>query len=402
MKILMVNKFLYNRGGAETYAFELGNYQQSIGNKVSYFGMADSKNIYSNDLGLEVSNVEFRKKSLKQIFYPFRIIYSSEAKQKISQVLDDFKPDYVHLNNINFQLTPSILYAIKEKNIPIIQTLHDYQNICPNHMLYIEHKKEICERCKGGKFFNCVKNKCIHNSTAKSIVGYLESSYYHSKKAYDLIDAFVCPSQFLADKMIEFGVNKDKLHTIHNFIKDEYQDISFEKKDYGIYFGRLSIQKGIGTLIKVMKQTPEINYVIAGGGELEDEIKNLNLPNVDFVGFKSGNELMKLIGSAAFSILPTEWYENCPMSVLESLMLGTPVVATSIGGVPELIKHGEDGFLYTPADANGLKFFVKQINENKDLLLKMSKNAKEKSKNYELSKYQDEFMKVVNKVLKGK
>ena len=150
-----------------------------------------------------------------------------------------------------------------------------------------------------------------------------------------------------------------------------------------------------------MKQTPNINYVIAGGGELENEIKTLNLPNVDFVGFKSGDELMRLIGSAAFSILPTEWYENCPMSVLESLMLGTPVVATSIGGVPELIKHGEDGFLYTPGDANGLKFFVKQMNENKDMILKMSKNAKEKSKNYELSKYQDEFMKVVNKVLKG-
>lgn len=399
MKILMVNKFLYHRGGAETYTFELGAYQESIGHELSYFGMADRRNIYSNRLKLEVSEVEFRTPHPRQLLYPFRIISSSEARQKIAMVLDDFKPDYVHINNINFQITPSILYEIKKRSIPIIQTLHDYQNICPNHMLYIEHKKQICEQCQGHHFTSCIKNRCVHHSIAKSIIGAIESWYYHSKNTYDLIDAFVCPSQFLADKMKKFGFHEERLHVIHNFIQEPSQQTPFARKDYGIYFGRLSIQKGIGTLIQAMSQLPQVNFILAGGGELEKEIGTLGLSNVKYVGFQSGEPLMKLIGEAAFSILPTEWYENCPMSVLESLMLGTPVIASAIGGVPELIRHEREGLLFTPGNVEQLKNSILQLSTNRNQTLSMSQNAKERSKEFSLQKYQRQLSKVIEPIL---
>lgn len=400
MKILMVNKFLYHRGGAETYTFELADYLRQQGHEVQFFGMEDPRNVHGNQWNLNVSHVEFRGFSLRQATYPFRIIYSREARKKLGQVLSSYQPDYVHLNNINFQLTPSILYEIRQKGIPMIQTLHDFQLVCPNHMMYREHDTTICEKCKGRQYHQCIRHKCIHNSRTKSFFGALEGWLYHRLNTYGMVDAFIAPSQFLADKMVDFGEDGRRIHTIHNFIKRDYEQVQFEKQAYFLYFGRLSIQKGIPTLLRVIRSLPEVPFVIAGGGELEEEVKGAALANLRFVGFKTGEELVKLIGEARATLLPTEWYENCPMSVLESLMVGTPVIGSRIGGIPELVDHEVDGLLFPAADEAALREQVLRLWSQPEAAAAMAVKARQKVEAFSIDRYGEQLMQLVTPLLK--
>ena len=175
MKILMVNKFLYPRGGSESYMLKLGEQFRELGHEVEYFGMYDEKNTVSNSCGQYTSNMDFHSTGLARFLYPFKILYSMEAARKIGKVLDTFKPDVVHMNNINFQLTPSIIYAVKARHIPLVQTVHDYQMICPNHLLYSFEENKPCDRCINGSKWNCFRHSCIHGSKVKSLLGVIEA-----------------------------------------------------------------------------------------------------------------------------------------------------------------------------------------------------------------------------------
>lgn len=396
LRILFVNKFLYPKGGSETYIFNLADYLKMTGHQVQYFGMDHRDNIVTGSLGLNVSNMEFKGKSLSRVLYPLKIIYSLEAKRKIKRILNETKPDIIHLNNYNFQITPSILYEIKKHNIPVIMTLHDYQLICPNHMLYQEHKKNICEDCKGRKYTYCTKNKCIHNSAIKSILGSIEAILYFKLGTYDkYIDYYIAPSAFIKNKMVEFGAMEQKIKVIHNFVNSKETFNISEKGNYVLYFGRLSIQKGLHTLIEASKRLPEVNFVIAGGGELEEQLSEIE--NIEYVGYKSGNELKELIKNALFSLCPSEWYENCPMSVLESQMYGTPVIGADIGGIPELIEDGVDGLLFKPGDVNDLVDKIKYLYNNNPVIERFSKlcNIKVKQRFF-IDGYYEELMKLYN------
>lgn len=358
MKILMVNKFLYRNGGSETYIFKLGDYLKENGHEVEYFGMEHERRVVSNSAESYTSNMNFHSGKLYKLFYPFKIIYSTEARKKIRKVLDVFQPDVVHLNNFNFQLTPSMLYEIKKyekqmkQKIRIVFTAHDYQLVCPNHMMNNPETRENCEKCLGGKFLNCVKGKCIHGSTMRSILGTVEGYLYKTLKTYRYIDAIICPSQFLADKMNSNSLFRNKTIVMNNFI-DEVEWKAVKKEDYILYFGRFSEEKGIKTLIDVCKSLPDIQFLFGGVGPLEKEIAEVH--NIKNVGFKTGEELEMLIRKARFSIYPSEWYENCPFSVMESQMYGTPVLGADIGGIPELIEVGKTGELFKSADTSELK-----------------------------------------------
>lgn len=168
MKILMVNKYLYFKGGAETYALKVAEYLKKEGNELQFFGMNSEKNIVSNNLGLYTQEMDFHNSKMERYLYPFKIIYSFEAKRKIKKVIKDFRPDIIHLNNINFQLTPAIIEIAYKMKVPVVQTVHDYQMICPNHLLF--NKTGICEKCIKGSKWNCTKYNCIHNSKMKSII----------------------------------------------------------------------------------------------------------------------------------------------------------------------------------------------------------------------------------------
>lgn len=383
----MVNKFLYPNGGSETYMIGLGEHLKKSGHQVEYFGMDSENRCASNSIDCYTKNVDLRNADIAtKLKSSIKTIYSKESAKKIGKVLDNFKPDIVHLNNINFQLTPSIIYEIKKRNIPIVQTVHDVQMACPNHRMYIEKEGRICQECINGKYINCIKNKCVHNSTMKSAIAAVESYYYHGRNTYNLVDCYICPSRFMADTIIKAGTDKSKIYVLHNFC-EKYQNISAKQTDkkYALYFGRLSIEKGIKTLIEVCKELPDIHFVFAGTGPLMDECRGVN--NIETVGFKTGDELKTLIRNAIFSICPSECNENCPMSILESLSLGTPVISSDLGGSPELIKENVTGKIFKSYDKNDLKNKIQQLYNDSELLNKMESNCIEESKNHTIDKY---------------
>lgn len=430
MKILMVNKFLYPNGGSETYIFELGKQLTDMGHEVQYFGMEHKGRIVGNNAQSYTSDMDFHTGGLQKFLYPFKIIYSVEARKKIRLVLQDFEPDVVHLNNINFQLTPSIIYEIRDfekkrkKPVKIVFTAHDYQWVCPNHMMVIPGSGELCFACKGGKFANCTKNRCIHNSKVKSLLGSMEAFYYKWRKTYGLVDVIICPSEFMKKQLDTNPVLAKKTVMMHNFmpksnvigdstanlsvslptnsstnlpeglyadlsenLQEERHNETHQEEDnvwvrleaklpkrYALYFGRFTREKGVETLLNVCRNLPQINFVFAGTGELAAEIDKL--PNAKNVGFVNGTALQRLIAKAEFSIYPSQWYENCPFSVMESQIYGTPVIASDIGGIPELIGDGYTGELFETGNQAQLEEKIKRLWTQPELCLKYRENCK--------------------------
>ncbi len=371
MKILMVNKFLYQKGGSETYILKIGEYFQNTGHEVEYFGMEDEKNVVGNSANVYTSNCDFHTNKMQKFVYPFKIIYSREARKKIRQVIETFKPDVVHLNNFNFQITPSIIYEIKKHNIPIVFTAHDYQLLCPNHMFLNNKTGKTCEKCLEKGYSSCMKDKCIHGSTAKSLIGAIEGWIYHKNKIYKNIDRVICPSYFIEKKFLKKDIFNGKTVVIHNFIEktvnEKMRELALAKAEkddgYVLYFGRMSEEKGIETLVKVCKELKHIPFVFAGDGPLADKVKDV--PNIDYRGFVTGEKLQELVAGAKFSVYTSEWYENCPFSVMESQQLGTPVIGAKIGGIPELIKDGKTGLLFESGNSDDLKEKINAMWEEK-------------------------------------
>ena len=362
MKILMVNKFLHPNGGSETYIFKLGSFLQSRGHEVQYFGMEHEKRIVGNRVEAYTANMDFHGGSkLSKLLYPIKTIYSVEARKKIRRVLEDFQPDVCHLNNFNYQLTPSIILEIRKwerqsgHKCRILFTAHDYQLVCPNHMCRNPITGANCEKCLGGHFWNCARGKCIHGSFAKSVVGAAEGYFWKWMGVYKQLDAVIGCSRFMKSKLDSNPVLAEKTVALHNFV-DRVEPKQVEKKDYVLYFGRFSQEKGIGTLLEAAKALPEISFVCAGTGPLAPMLEGL--PNVKNVGFQTGAALETLIREARLTVYPSEWYENCPFSVMESQLYGTPVLGARIGGIPELIREGETGELFESGNA---EHFVRKL-----------------------------------------
>lgn len=379
MKILLINKFLRPVGGAETYMFKLGKYLQNGGHEVQYFGMEDERNIVGNHVGEYAKNVDYHgKQHISPLKLGINTIYSKANREKLQKVLEDFKPDVAHLNNINFQLTPSIIYELKKKHIPIFQTVHDVQIACPCHRFYIEHKQRICTSCKKNRFYQCVLNRCVQRSFSKSVIAAAESYYYHCRNAYNLVDRYICPSQFIAEQIMEAGVDRERIIVRHNFSDVvEPNMLSVEKKGYALYFGRFSEEKGIRTLLNVCDEMTDIEFVFAGSGPMEKEVIKFCEQHINctYVGFQSGEALKKLIAEALFSIYPSEWYENCPLSVVESIALGTPVISSDLGGTKELIQDWVTGIVFRGGSKDSLRNAILTLYHDKELLQKMSNNC---------------------------
>ena len=381
MKILLVNKFLYPRGGSESYMLYLGEYFKKMGHEVEYFGMYDPKNTVGNTAEKYTQNMDFHSTGIGRFLYPFKIIFSLEAKKKIMQVIDDFKPDVVHMNNINFQLTPSIIYSVKKRGIPLVQTVHDYQMICPNHLLYNFDKNEPCEKCVSGSHAHCIKNKCIHGSTVKSLLGVVEAKLYSCLKTYKKVDLFVCPSYFLENKLLSSkDYYKGKTKTIHNFInKEKFTETKEDPKPYIVYVGRLSKEKGVENIAGTAKLLPQYNFVIVGSGPDQDVLKDI--PNIKLAGFLSGDALTKIMGEAKLLHLPSVCYENCPLSILEAHCMGVPVVTMNSGGMAELVKDGVTGSLVLDPTPQGIALKLKETLENEDYYNTLKENCKKEKDN---------------------
>lgn len=374
MKVLLVNKFLYPNGGSETYIFQLADTLTAMGHEVQFFGMEHENRTVGNRVESYTSNMDFHTGKLQKLLYPFKIIYSREARKKIKLVLEDFKPDVVHLNNFNFQLTPSIIYEIKKHKIPIIFTAHDYQLVCPSHLMVNGRTGKVCEKCANGSSFECTKDKCIHGSFIKSLLGTIENKLYAMLNTYRFIDVVISPSRFNQSQLEKNPALKGRTMVMRNFISVEKVD-DIEKKPYVLYFGRYSEEKGVKTLIKVCEQLKDIPFVFAGKGDYQDEIAKLS--NVQEVGFQSGVALHKLIAEAQFTVHPSECHDNCPFSVMESQTLGTPVIGAEVGGIPELVAVGKTGYLFESGNADALAKQIRSLWEDEKVCQQMAEQCKE-------------------------
>lgn len=383
MKILMINKFLHPNGGSETYIFKLGDCLRAHGHEVEYFGMEHEGRRVGNRVEAYTSDMDFHGGSkLSKLTYPIKTIYSAEARQKLRLVLEDFQPDVCHLNNFNYQLTPSVILEIVKWRkqtghlCRIIFTAHDLQLVCPNHMMRSPITNENCEKCLGSHFANCLKGKCIHGSTAKSAVGMAEAYFWKLQGVYRHVDVMICCSNFLKKKMDTNPLFATKTVAMHNFVESARWEQT-QKQDYVLYFGRFSQEKGVASLLEVCRELPDIPFIFAGTGPLEEQMGSIS--NISNVGFQKGAALEKLIREARFSICPSEVYENCPFSVMESQMYGTPVLGADIGGIPELIRAGETGELFESGNREDLKQHIRKLWEDQELTERYSRNCKDLS-----------------------
>ncbi len=406
MKILQVNKFNYIRGGAEKYFIEISKELEKIGHQVALFSMHHPKNDTSIWDKYFVSRISFNEAKLRdRIIAPGRILYSLEAKKKFKKIVKDFRPDIIHIHNIYHQISPSILSVAKRYNIPVIMHLHDYKLVCPNYQLFVDDK--ICYRCQGEKYYNCLKHKCFKQSFWQSLLATIEMYLHHKVlKIYKKnITYFIAPSEFMKKTIINFGWNEDKIKVIYNFSEKMNDKVSDKIEDYGLYFGRLSREKGIEVLLRALSLTDKKNKLkIIGTGPEENSlrkiVKDLKLSRrVNFLGYKSGQELQDIIRGARLVYLPSTWNENMPLTLLESLNLRKVVIASKTGGLPELIKDKETGFLF---ENGNIKELARIIDDSYNYdLIKMGLKAKESVENLKIERHLIELLDVYNYILKN-
>ena len=347
-------------GGSDRYFFELSALLTRNGHDVVPFCAADDRNEPSDYAKYFPAAVDPRNPRASDAL---RFVYSGAARRAIRRLLADTQPDVAHLHIYYGRLTASILKPLRQASIPIVQTLHEYKLLCPVYTC-MRHG-EICEDCHGSSFWKALAHRCNRGSLVRSAASMVESYASQALGATDGIDHFIGVSRFMTEKMRGIGIAADRITTIHNFVDTSQFEAASERGRYVLYFGRLEATKGLFTLIEALRHRPDLRCIIAGTGparaELEQRAESAGLKHVEFPGFVSGSALHDLIRGSVCTVLPSEWYENCPMSVLESMALGRPVIGTRIGGIPELIDHDNDGLLVEPGDADALAAALAQL-----------------------------------------
>lgn len=356
MRILLSNKFYYRRGGDCIYMLNLEQLLKAHGHEVAVFAMDYPEN----------ENTSWKKyfpQNMSKLMAFTRPFGSREVRNKFGKLLDDFRPDVVHLNNIHTQLSPVIAELAHGRGIRTVWTLHDYKLLCPRYDC-LRGGKEICELCFNGDKSPCKAYRCMKGSRLASFVGYKEAVTWNRKRLEECTDLFVCPSRFMAEKMAQGGFRKDKLKVLCNFIDvEKCRKDDYAKQDYYCYVGRLSHEKGVGTLVEAAARLP-YKLKIIGGGPLSEElrIKSEELKgNVEFLGFRQWDDIKDIVGKAKFTVIPSEWYENNPLSVIEAECLGTPVLGARIGGIPELIDEDMNGMTFESGNADDLAGKIKAM-----------------------------------------
>lgn len=404
MKVLLVNKLFFPRGGSERVFFSEADLLKRKGHQIAFFSMFDQRNLSCPQSKYFISHIDYETPvNIKlKILQSLKMLYSFEAKKKLKELLNDYQIDIVHLHNIYHQISPSILDVFARYKIPIVMTLHDYKLVCPSYSMFVDGKP--CEKCRNGRYFWCLFKKCTKGSYAKGLLNVVEM-YLHHKilHIYDKIDVFVSPSRFLKEKLKEMGFKKEMVY-LPNFInaKDYLPKYNSNGKII-CYFGRLSKEKGLFTLIEAVKRI-DIKLKIIGDGpikkDLEEKVRRENLENVSFLGYKSGEEFKEEVRNSRIVVLPSEWYENYPRSVMEAFALGKPVIGARIGGIPELVKDGGTGLTFEPENSEDLREKINFLINNRDKVIEMGRNARkfaEKELNPE--KHYKQLMEIYQKVV---
>lgn len=350
MKVLLVNKFHYRKGGSETYYFTLADALKQAGHEVVFFAMEDAqKNLPCEQERYFVSNASVTGGMKSKLNMILHLTYSKEAYRKMSQLLEAEKPDLVILNLVHKQITLSVIDAVKayDPKLPIFWTMHDLIAVCPSYSMR-DGSGNICEKCLDGNYLHCVKNKCIKGSTLMSVLSAYEAAYIRRRKWYDQVDLFICPSEFYFRKLTEGKFTEKPIITIRNPLPlDTVFEAKKENEGYILFFGRLSPEKGVKTLIEAAKRSG-CHLVILGTGPQEKELKALaaDAANIEFKGFQTGEALKNYVRNSRCVVLPSEWYENGPYSAMEAMAMGKPLIVSANGGLPELVEDGVNGYIY--------------------------------------------------------
>jgi glycosyltransferase involved in cell wall biosynthesis len=358
MRILSINKYHYLKSGTERYRFNLIRLLESKGHKITDFSMHHPRNLPSPFENHFLPYIDYEKSSLTgQVQAAFRAIWYPLAARRIGRLLDQFHPDIVHLHNIYHQISPAILPVIQQHNIPIVQTLHDYKLICPNYLLYTQG--HTCQLCKDGRYYHAVQNRCLHGSLAWSAAAALEMTLHKRWQVYERhVSRFLAPSHFILERMVAFGIPEQQLALLPRFLfAAEQQPTPAEEGKYALFLGRLSEEKGLITLLTAAQQANVPLYIVGEGPmrtTLEIIIAQDKLTQVRLAGYLAGPALAQAIARARFTVVPSEWYEVFGQIIIESFARGKPVVATAVGGIPEIVDDGVDGLLVPPGDATAL------------------------------------------------
>ena len=378
MKILIINKFFFQFGGTERYMFSLIDLLESYGHETIPFAMAHPSNVKSEYSEYFVSQVELEKPkiSLAGLKAAGRVIYSFEAARKLRRLIRETKPDLAHLQNIYHQLSPSILQVLKEEKIPCVQTVHDYAYLSPSYGLF-DHGA-ICERVKPRRYYRAVLHKCVKNSFMASALDAF-AFRVHATLGLDerLVGRLIAPSVFVKNKFAEWGKNVFRMEVLPHFIDATSYEPDFAPGAEIAYVGRLAEEKGIGVLLAAMEKIPEVRLKVIGTGPMEKQLKDFcalaELKNVRFLGRLRHTETMEEIVKSRFVVVPSLFYEPFGYLPIEAACLGKTVIASRVGGLPEIIKDRETGVLVPPGDAKALAAAIRELNADEPAIRAMGK-----------------------------
>lgn len=383
MRILLVNTYHHHRGGDCTYAFHLKRLLESKGHEVVPFAMQHEKNVESPYSEFFVSEVDFQRSmqdglsSRAVARLGGRMFYSAEARRRLRALIEKVQPDIAHLQNFRYHLTGSIVWELKKRRIPMLWTLHDYELLCPNSTLFSHGVP--CEECNGHNYYNAARQRCKKDSFLASVAAGLEAYLQHFTNMVGNVSALISPSAFLRNKLIGAGYGAHRVVHLPNFLFASETTPQYTGQPYIVYVGRLAKEKGIDTLIRSASGFRHLAVKIIGEGpersHLESLVSRLGLTNVQFLGQCSPSDTRQTVRNCLFTVLPSIWFENFPYTVLESFTLGKPVVASDIGGIPEIVDHGENGFLVRPGDMEQLREAIVELVAENAMRENMGRNA---------------------------
>lgn len=377
MKIAQVNNYYYLRGGSERVLYDDRDALIAAGHEVVPFAPRDERNLPAASSGFFPSVTDYAQTSRAGVFKAaFNVIYSPAVGRAFAAFLNDFRPDLIHCHNIYGRLTTAVLDQAGRRGIPAVLTVHDLKLVCPAYLGL--RQGQPCMLCKDGGYWRCVRWKCHKQSSAASLVYAIEAYFNRAAGKYDAVARFLCPSRFVRQALIDAGIRAERAVYHPNALHPAQYEPCFEPGEYILYTGRLSGEKGILTLLEAVERTG-IPLRIAGTGPLDSTLRlhiaDRQIP-VQMEGYCSGELLAELYRRAAFTVIPSEWYENASMSALESFAYGKPVLASRIGGNPELVRDGESGRLFTPGNVEELASAMRSMWANRDGLVMMGKRGR--------------------------
>lgn len=379
-RLLSVNSYHYYRGGSDIVYLNHAALFERKGWSNAFYSMQHPKNLPSPFAKHFAARIDYEDGAgLKgRLVNAGRVIYSRDAQKGLAALLDENPVDIAHFHIVHHHLSPSVLVEASRRGIPTVMTAHDLKLACPNYKMM--NQNGVCERCKDGRVWNTLRYRCIKGSALASGLVMIESGLH---KALDLyakhLSAVVAPSKFYREKLLDWGWAPEKVHYIPNFVSLPPPAEPGAYGDFILYFGRLAPEKGLATLIRASAQS-KVPVVLAGSGPDADMLQalatELKAP-VTFLGFLSGQDLWDVVTRCRAVVLPSEWYENAPISVLEAFARYRPVIGARIGGIPELIEPGVSGWHFPAGNAEALAATLTAVRATPDAeLAELGRNAR--------------------------